>query len=69
MLSAAEIVEIEAAIQSLQSAAAATDVGMIKTASETLSTATESFAAKRMDKSVASALTGQSLVSLASLGN
>jgi len=66
MLSADEVIEIETAIQSLQSATANTDVALIKSTSETLSTATESFAAKRMDKSVASALTGKSL---AELGN
>jgi molecular chaperone HscA len=64
LLSADEINEIETAIESLQTAAVTTDVANIKSASETLSNATESFAAKRMDKSVAEAFTGKTMTEI-----
>jgi molecular chaperone HscA len=64
LLSADEINEIEAAIESLQTTAVTTDVAKIKSASETLSNATESFAAKRMDKSVAEAFTGKTMTEI-----
>jgi molecular chaperone HscA len=64
LLSADEINEIETAIESLQTAAVTTDVANIKSASETLSNATEAFAAKRMDKSVAEAFTGKTMTEI-----
>ncbi len=64
MLDADELTQIEAAIQSLQAAASLSDVAAIKTNSEYLSNATESFAAKRMDKSVAQAFTGRTMAEI-----
>jgi molecular chaperone HscA len=43
------------------------DATTIKASIEKLSTATETFAAKRMDKSVAKALTGKSLNEIAKI--
>lgn len=61
LLNAAERHAIESAIERLRAVAQGAHVSDIKLAIDTLSNATETFAAKRMDRSVAIALTGKSL--------
>jgi molecular chaperone HscA len=64
LLTAAEHAAITEGITSLESTSETEDARAIKGAIARLSAATESFAAKRMDKSVAAALTGKSLSEL-----
>jgi molecular chaperone HscA len=64
LLSTVERGAIESAISQLQSLMQRNDVREIKSAIEALSNATETFAAKRMNKSVAKALTGKTLQQL-----
>ncbi len=61
LLSADEREKIEHAIAALRPVAAADDARTMKTAMETLSQTTEEFAARRMDRSVASALKGKTI--------
>ena len=65
LLTVDESVAITDGILALGRVSEAADPRAIKAAIERLSTATESFAAKRMDKSVSAALTGKSLAELA----
>ena len=65
LLTATERSGIVDAMAALETAVAGEQIAAIKAAIETLSVATETFAAKRMDKSVASALTGKSMADLA----
>ncbi len=65
LLTPAESSGIVNALAALETAVTGEQVAAIKAAIETLSAATETFAAKRMDKSVASALTGKSMADLA----
>ncbi len=67
LLSDSEQTMIDNAIAVLQTAVAAQAVSAIKSATRTLSDATESFAARRMDKSVATALTGRTITELAGI--
>ena len=60
-LSREERTEIDAALAALQQARAGTDTAVIKHAISTLDRATEEFAARRMDASVRTALTGHRL--------
>ncbi len=64
LLTVDESVAITDGILALGRVSEAADPRAIKAAIERLSTATESFAAKRMDKSVSAALTGKSLAEL-----
>jgi molecular chaperone HscA len=64
LLSVNEIDAIENAIRELQSSATEKDPSTIKNNIEHLSNTTEDFAAKRMDKSVAAALTGKALAEI-----
>ncbi len=64
LLMATEANEIQHAISQLEHVAQKREVTAIKLAIDALSNATETFAAKRMDKSVAAALTGKTLASL-----
>jgi molecular chaperone HscA len=66
LLTQAERFQIETATAALLLVLRATDARDIKIATEALSAATETFAAKRMDASVAAALTGKSLAQLGS---
>jgi molecular chaperone HscA len=68
LLSAAEHLLIAQEIESLQRAQSSGDPRAIKTSVEKLSAATDAFAAKRMDKSVAAALTGKSLDAVSKIG-
>jgi molecular chaperone HscA len=68
LLSAAEHLLIAQEIESLQRAQSSGDPRAIKTSVEKLSAATDVFAAKRMDKSVAAALTGKSLDAVSKIG-
>ena len=61
MLSREERTEIDAALAALQQARAGTDTAVIKQAISALDRATEEFAARRMDASVRTALTGHRL--------
>ena len=69
LLSPVERTNIVGAIGALETAVASDVVAAIKAGIETLSTATEAFAAKRMDKSVARALTGKSMADLAEINS
>jgi molecular chaperone HscA len=64
LLSANEVDAIENAIRALQASASEKDPSTIKNNIEHLSNTTEDFAAKRMDKSVAAALTGKTLAEI-----
>jgi molecular chaperone HscA len=64
LLSVDEADAIEAAIRQLQTTATTTDAVAIKSHTDALSNITETFAAKRMDKSVAAALTGKTLAQI-----
>jgi molecular chaperone HscA len=68
LLSATERALILQEIERLHRRQSEGDASAIKAAIEKLSTATETFAAKRMDKSVAKALTGKSLDEIAKIG-
>jgi molecular chaperone HscA len=61
LLNAAEQTRIEQHMQATQRAAAADDIDAIRTAIKALSTVTDDFAARRMDRSIRAALTGKSL--------
>jgi molecular chaperone HscA len=61
LLDAAERAKLEEGLRSLQAARAGTDHRALKSAIEALNRASEPFAARRMDRAVASALTGQRL--------
>ncbi len=61
LLAAAERHKIDALLARLDAARAGEEVGAIHAAIDTLSRATEDFAARRMDRSVARALTGRKL--------
>jgi len=67
LLSANERASITSNIARLKIERGSTDPRAIKAAIEALSAATESFAAKRMDKSVAAALTGKNLNDLGAI--
>jgi len=69
LLSAHERASITTNIAKLEIERGSTDPRAIKAAIELLSAATESFAAKRMDKSVAAALTGKNLNDLGTIAN
>ncbi len=69
LLGALELAAIDDAIRALEAAVVSQKVSGIKAAIETVSNATESFAARRMDKSVAAALTGKSLATLADINS
>ncbi|MEI6738245.1 MAG: Fe-S protein assembly chaperone HscA, partial [Pseudomonadota bacterium] len=58
---------IDSAILDLQSVITTHNVSGIKSAIESLSGLTESFAARRMDKSVASALRGKTISEIAAI--
>ncbi|HSN21330.1 MAG TPA: Fe-S protein assembly chaperone HscA [Usitatibacter sp.] len=61
LLPAAEREAIDAAIRRLEEARAATDHRAIKAAIEALNRATDPFAARRMDRAIAAALSGRSV--------
>lgn len=61
LLTAAEQTRIEQQLQATQRSATGDDVEAIRLAIKALSTATDDFAAKRMDRSIRAALTGRSL--------
>ncbi len=67
LLGATEHAAITIAITALEFAITSHSARAIKAATEALSNATESFAARRMDQSVASALTGKTLAELADI--
>jgi molecular chaperone HscA len=69
LLSAEERSAINREIELLQQAQSDGDPHVIKASIEKLSAATDGFAAKRMDKSVAAALTGKSLDAIAEIGH
>ncbi len=62
-----EILEVESGISRLEDAASGGDHHVIRTRIDELSQATELFAARRMNKSVAAALTGRKLEELSNL--
>jgi len=64
LLSAAEQTRIIQQLQMTTDAASGEDVEMIRAAIKALSTATDDFAARRMDRSIRAALTGRSLEDL-----
>ena len=64
VLSAAERQEIDAAIAALQAVLAQDDVAIIETTSKALAQATESFAAARMNRGIAKALSGKNIETL-----
>ena len=64
VLSAPELQEIDAAITALQKVMAQNDVAVIEATSKTLSQATESFAAARMNRGIARALSGKNIETL-----
>jgi molecular chaperone HscA len=68
LLSADELALIAEEIDALQRAQSSGEPRAIKLCVEKLSAATDAFAAKRMDKSVAAALTGKSLDAIAEIG-
>ncbi len=69
LLTADERAGIHREIELLQQAQSDGDPRVIKLSIEKLSAATDAFAAKRMDKSVAAALTGKSLDAIAEIGH
>ena len=64
VLSASERQEIDAAIVALQAVLAQDDVAIIETTSKALAQATESFAAARMNRGIAKALSGKNIETL-----
>ena len=64
VLSAAERQEIDAAIAALQAVLAQDDAAIIETTSKALAQATESFAAARMNRGIAKALSGKNIETL-----
>ena len=64
ILSGAERSEIDAAIVSLQAVLAQDDVAIIETTGKALAQATESFAAARMNRGIAKALSGKNIETL-----
>ena len=64
ILSGAERSEIDAAIVSLQAVLAQDDVAIIETTCKALAQATESFAAARMNRGIAKALSGKNIETL-----
>ncbi len=64
LLSAKERTEVDAAIATLQTSALGEDAAQIEAASKTLAQVTEAFAAQRMNRGIAQALSGHTLDSL-----
>ena len=64
LLSAKERTEVDAAIATLQTSARGEDAAQIEAASKTLAQVTEAFAAQRMNRGIAQALSGHTLDSL-----
>ena len=64
LLSAKERTEVDAAIATLQISALGEDAAQIEAASKTLAQVTEAFAAQRMNRGIAQALSGHTLDSL-----
>jgi molecular chaperone HscA len=64
LLSAAELAEIDAAMIALAASAQQTDAAAIDTASKALAHATEAFAAQRMNRGIAKALSGKNIGTL-----
>jgi molecular chaperone HscA len=64
LLSAAELAEIDAAMIALAASAQQTDAAAIDTASKALAHATEAFAAQRMNRGIANALSGKNIGTL-----
>ena len=64
LLSAKERTEVDAAIATLQTSALGEDAAQIEAASKTLAQVTEAFAAQRMNRGIALALSGHTLDSL-----
>jgi molecular chaperone HscA len=64
LLEAAERCAIESRIEALVAARAGRDRSAIRQATDALSTATDDFAARRMDASIRSALAGRSIESI-----
>ncbi len=65
LLSLAGLADIDAALQSLRAAMSDADADRIHRALNALNEATTSFAARRMDRAVRTALSGQKLTDLA----
>ena len=66
LLTSEELSAVELGISRLENAATGADHDVIRTYINELSQATEAFAARRMNKSVAAALTGRKLEELSS---
>ncbi len=64
LLSATERTDIDCRVDALATAAAGSDHRAIKASSDALNRVTEDFAARRMDRSVKAALTGQKIANL-----
>jgi len=64
LLAAGERATIEAAIAALQASAAGDDAAAVEAASKALAQATESFAAQRMNRGIARALSGKNIATL-----
>jgi molecular chaperone HscA len=65
LLSAGERAAVDAALQGADAAAASDDVETVRAAVQALSSATEEFAARRMDRSIRKALAGRKIDELA----
>ena len=64
LLAAGERATIEAAIAALQVSAAGDDAAAVEAASKALAQATEAFAAQRMNRGIARALSGKNIATL-----
>jgi molecular chaperone HscA len=64
LLQPQERVEIDAAIAILQTTAAGDDAAAIEAAGKALAQATEAFAAQRMNRGIARALSGKNIATL-----
>jgi molecular chaperone HscA len=64
LLSATELADIEAAMTALAASAQQADAAAIDAASKALANATEAFAAQRMNRGIAKALSGKNIGTL-----